>query len=460
MLMYHRIIVVDDEVDFLQSVRRGLLTAGFRHVVTQSDPVEALTTIERQRRFDLALLDITMPGMDGLELLARAKRAVPDLEAIMVTASNDARLAVESLQTGAYDYLIKPVTLEDLVVTINRALEHKRLLQIIALDKEGATPQLRNKEAFAGIMTQDPKMVRILREAELHAASNVPMLITGESGTGKGALALAIHKASGRAAGPFTPINMASLPSELFEAEFYGHTAGAFTGATRERKGYVEQTHGGTLFLDEIGTLPLELQGKLLRVLQEGEFMRLGSSHHKFADLRIVTATNATLDELLQQGRFRKDLYYRLKGAWLHLPPLSRRLEDIPLLAAHFAAQCHFSGERPPITSEAMELLMYYPFPGNIRELRSIIQTSANLSQGAPISPSFLPQEVRQSRPRPLKAEGAGYGNVVPLAQWEKEYILKVYQRSGRNKTVAAQWLGIGVNTLRRKLNSYGGSYK
>jgi two-component system response regulator AtoC len=455
--MEHRIIVVDDEVDFLQSVRRGLLTAGFKHVVTQSDPVEALAAIERQRGFDLALLDITMPGMDGIELLTRAKRAVPDLEAIMVTARNEARLAVESLQIGAYDYLIKPVTLEDLVVSINRALEHKRLLQIIALDKEGTASELQNKAAFAGIMTQDPKMARILREAELHAASNVPMLITGESGTGKGELALAIHKASARASGPFTPINMASLPSELFEAEFYGHTAGAFTGATRERKGYVEQTHGGTLFLDEIGSLPLELQGKLLRVLQEGEFMKLGSSRHKSVDLRIVTATNARLEDLLRQGIFRKDLYYRLKGAWLHLPPLNQRPQDIPLLAGHFLSHCPFSGEPPFITSDAMELLMHYPFPGNIRELRSILQTAANLSQGAPISSAFFPEEVRQCGPRPLKGGVAGYGNVVPLAQWEKEYVVKIYERSGRNKTLTAKWLGIGVNTLRRKLSSYGG---
>jgi two-component system response regulator AtoC len=456
--MDHRVIVVDDEVDFLQSVRRGLLAAGFKNVITQSDPFEALATIERERCFDLALLDITMPGMDGIELLTRAKQAVPDLEAIMVTARNEARHAVASLQLGAYDYLVKPVTWEDLVVAINRALEHRRLLQIIALDKEGASSELQNKEAFAGIITQDPKIERILREAELHAASDVPILITGESGTGKGELALAIHKASARASGPFTPINMASLPSELFEAEFYGHTAGAFTGATRDRKGYIEQTHGGTLFLDEIGTLPLELQGKLLRVLQEGEFMKLGSSRHKTADLRIVTATNAKLDTLLQQGLFRKDLYYRLKGAWLHLPPLHQRQEDIPLLADHFLAQCAPSGEQLSIASAAMELLMHYPFPGNIRELRSIIQTAVNLSQGAPIAPAFLSEEVKQSAPRPLKGREADYGNVVPLAQWEKDYILKIYERSGRNKTLTAKLLGIGVNTLRRKLNGYGGS--
>ncbi len=452
--MDHHVMVVDDEVDFLQSVRRGLLAAGFKNVITQNDPFEALTQLEQQP-FDLAILDITMPGMDGIELLTRAKQIIPDLEAIMVTARNEARHAVESLRLGAYDYLIKPVTWEDLVVSINRALERKRLLEIIALDKIGTPSELHNKDAFSGIITQHAKMLRILREAELHAASDVPMLITGESGTGKGELALAVHRSSARASGPFTPINMASLPSELFEAEFYGHTAGAFTGATRDRKGYIEQTHGGTLFLDEIGTLPLELQGKLLRVLQDGEFMKLGSSRHKSADLRIVTATNAKLDALLEQGRFRKDLYYRLKGAWLHLPPLHQRRQDIPLLAEHFLAACSRKGQPQRLNPDAMELLIHYPYPGNIRELRSIIQAAVNLSQGAPITPAFLPEEVRQCVPQPLKGQDASCGAVVPLAQWEKEYILKVYERADRNKTLAAKLLGIGVNTLRRKLNGY-----
>ena len=453
--MQQHIIVVDDEVDFLQSVRRGLLAAGFRNVYTESDPFEALSRIEQSHPMDLAILDITMPGMDGIDLLTRAKQAVPDLEAIMVTARNDARHAVESLRKGAYDYLVKPVTWEDLVVAINRALEHKRLLQIIALDKDGTPADLQNKEAFAGFITQDPKIQRILKEAELHAASDVPMLITGESGAGKGELAVAVHKASARSNRRFTPINMASLPSELFEAEFYGHTAGAFTGATRDRKGYIEQTQGGTLFLDEIGTLPLELQGKLLRVLQEGEFMKLGSSRHKTADLRIVTATNAKLDQLLEQGRFRKDLYYRLKGAWLHLPRLAQRKEDIPLLAAHFLKACSPKGIQLSIDQAAMEILMQYPFPGNVRELKSIIQTAVNLSQGAQISPAFLPQDVCDGAKRLSKGPDVSCAAVVTLAQWEKEYILRVYQRTDRNKTLTARLLGIGVNTLRRKLNDY-----
>lgn len=454
--MDHRILVVDDEVDFLQSVRRGLLAAGFKFIHTESDPFQAQARIESGEIFDLALIDISMPGMDGLELLSKAKAADPDIEAIMITAHNDAMYAVDALRKGAYDYLLKPVTWEDLIASINRALERKRFLEILSLDKRQVVPDLKNPGAYEMIKTTDIKIKRILKEAELHAVSNVPILITGESGTGKGLLAAAIHKASPRSQCPFTPINMASLPSELFEAEFYGHTAGAFTGAKQSRVGYVEQTNGGTLFLDEIGTLPLELQGKLLRVLQEGEFMRLGSSNPQTADLRIITATNADLESLLQKGKFRKDLYYRLKGAWLHLPPLCERKEDIALLSSFFLSEVLEEGVDATISPDAMDVLQRYDYPGNIRELRSILHTAANLAQGRPISDKHLPVEVRKSALANLKATKPSMQGVVPLSQWEKHYILKIYKQADTNKAVTAKFLGIGVNTLRRKLQAYG----
>lgn len=454
--MENRILVVDDEVDFLQSVRRGLLAAGFNNIFTENDPCQVEAMIESGQRFDLALIDVSMPGMDGLELLAKAKAADPDIEAIMVTAHNDAAFAVDSLKKGAYDYMLKPVTWEDLIASINRALERKRLLEIVALGKRPAVPHLHHPEAFSNIKTCDPQIKRILKEAELHAGSNVPVLITGESGTGKGLLAAAIHRASTCSEYPFTPINMASLPSELFEAEFYGHTAGAFTGAKQSRIGYVEQTNGGTLFLDEIGTLPLEMQGKLLRVLQEGEFMRLGSSRTQTADLRIITATNADLDDLLNEGRFRKDLYYRLKGAWLHLPPLCQRPDDIPLLSNYFLSELKASGDMSPIAADALESLQRYDYPGNIRELKSILLTAANLAQGQAITVRHLPTEVRKSVLDNVKAAKPGMQGVISLAKWEQHYILKIYNQADRNKALAAKFLKIGVNTLRRKLQSYG----
>jgi DNA-binding NtrC family response regulator len=454
--MDHRILVVDDEVDFLQSVRRGLLIAGFKYIHTESDPFQAQARIDSGEIFDLVLIDISMPGMDGLELLSKAKSADPDIEAIMVTAHNDAMYAVDALRKGAYDYLLKPVTWENLVASIHRALERKRFLEILSLDNRQVVPDLNHPGAYEMIKTTDPKIKRILKEAELHAMSNVPILITGESGTGKGLLAAAIHKASPRSQCPFTPINMASLPSELFEAEFYGHTAGAFTGAKQSRVGYVEKTNGGTLFLDEIGTLPLELQGKLLRVLQEGEFMRLGSSNPKTVDLRIITATNADLESLLQDGKFRKDLYYRLKGAWLHLPPLCERKADIGLLSSQFLSEVLEEGADATISPDALDVLQRYDYPGNIRELRSILHTAVNLAQGRPISDKHLPAEVRKSAMANLKATKPSMQGVVPLAQWEKHYILKIYKQADTNKAVTAKFLGIGVNTLRRKLQAYG----
>ncbi|NLC07018.1 MAG: sigma-54-dependent Fis family transcriptional regulator, partial [Syntrophomonadaceae bacterium] len=300
----------------------------------------------------------------------------------------------------------------------------------------------------------------VLQEAELHASSDIPVLITGESGTGKELLAQAIHRASRRADRPFVPVNMASVSSTLFESEFFGHTRGAFTGADRDREGYLEVAAGGTLFLDEIGDLSPELQGKLLRVLQEKEFVKLGTNRQRKFDVRFVAATNADLETMVSQGRFRKDLYYRLKVAWLQIPPLRERLEDVPPLIEHFLHE--FGVEvKPGIQDEALELLQAYHYPGNVRELRSIIQAACNLAQGGTISTRHLPIEVRKikvahlpSRYQEDSIEPAG--EVLSLAQVERKYILQVYQQTGRNKSHTARLLGIGLTTLHRKLKQYG----
>ena len=319
--MCPQIIVIDDEPDFLESIRRGLITSGFKDVQLEKDPLQAIEIIEQGKDFDLALIDVTMPNMDGVSILERIKQQTPETECIMVTAVNEARMAVDCLKKGAYDYLVKPITRDDLLASINRALERKRLLSILELDKSQGCLPLVNARAFHSVITGSSKMHKLLREAELHAASNVPILITGESGTGKELLAQAIHRASSRADRLFAPVNMASIPTGLFDAEFFGHTKGAFTGAGGERSGYLQYADGGTLFLDEIGNFPLDLQGKLLRVLQEGEYLKIGESRPRKTNLRFITATNMDLHELIGKGLFRKDLYYRLKGAWLHLPP-------------------------------------------------------------------------------------------------------------------------------------------
>jgi len=315
------IIIIDDEQDFLESVNRGLITSGFKKLTLETNPYKAAALFEEGNIFSLALIDVSMEGLDGLELLEVIKNTSPSTECIMVTALNEAKVAVECLRKGAYDYLVKPITKDELVSAVKRVLERKRLLDILEFGKRSTPPKLEHEEAFSPIVTASMKVRRLLKEAELHAASDVPILVTGESGTGKELLARAIHLASPRARFNFTAINMAALSGTLFDAEFFGHTKGAFTGAEVARIGYIEQTHKGTLFLDEIGNLPFELQGKLLRVLQDGEYLKLGSSTAHKADVRLIAATNADLHRLMAKGMFRKDLYYRLRGAWLNLPP-------------------------------------------------------------------------------------------------------------------------------------------
>ena len=453
--MDNSILVIDDEHDFLDSVRRGLITSGIRNVRTEEDPRKAAAAFEDGEEFDIALIDITMPEMDGVELLEIIRSSSPNTECIMVTAVDEARVAIDCLRKGAYDYLVKPISKEHLVSTISRALERRRLIEILDLRKRKTLPRLSNEEAFRPIVTRTAEMARILKEAELHAASDIPILITGETGTGKELLAKAIHAASLRSAKTFTPVNMESLNLQLFESQFFGHIKGAFTGAAGDRAGYLETTHRGTLFLDEIGNLPFELQGKLLRVLQDGEFIKIGTSAPRKVDIRFIAATNSDLERMMAQNRFRKDLYYRLKGGWLNLPPLRERRQDIPLLMERFLKE--YGGlQGTSIEEDAMFLLMNYDYPGNIRELKSIVHSVVNIAQGRPIASKYLPENLRKKMPK-SKATDPSTADAIPsLEQIEKNHILSVYEKTGRNKSQTARILGIGLNTLRRKMESYG----
>ena len=405
--MSSKILVVDDEQDFLDSVRRGLTMAGFKNVDLEKDPRTAAALIERGEAYAIALLDITMPHIDGVELLELIKRHSPNTECIMVTALNEVKVAVECIKKGAYDYLLKPVSREDLVLRIKHALERKRLIELLDLKQKETCPELTKADAFRDIVTRSPTLLRILKEAELHAASDVPVLITGESGTGKELLAMAIHRASPRADMPFTPVNMGSLSDTLFDAEFFGHTKGAFSGAEKDRAGYLHHTNRGTLFLDEIGILPPTLQGKLLRVLQEGEFLKLGSSTPQKVDIRFIAATNHNLERLVSNGTFRNDLYYRLRGAWLHLPPLRERREDIPVLINRFLQEFQQKIGRDNHTCKvdleerALEILLHYNYPGNVRELRALLQAAVNLAQGGTISIQHLPDHLTRLKLMP-----------------------------------------------------------
>jgi two-component system response regulator AtoC len=455
--MLCNILLVDDEAVFLKSLERGLLLSGFRNIRAESDPLKAAELVQKGEPVDIALIDITMPGMTGVELLERIKSNSPTTECIMVTAVDEAGIAVQCIKHGAFDYLVKPLHMEELLVVIMKALERKNFIEIQRISKQQTYPALANPAAFAAIITQSEKMLKIMREAELHAVSNVPILITGETGTGKELLAKAIHKASSRADGIFTPINMSALTESLFEAELYGHSKGAFTGATYDRKGYLETTSGGTLFLDEIGSLPLELQGKLLRVLQEGEYFKLGTSRPRGADVRFIAATNAELDTLQSKGLFRKDLFYRLCGAWLHLPPLRERQGDLAILVDKFLQDSRNGHSRTDIEEPVLILLNAYDYPGNIRELKSIVRYAANLAQEQPITVHHLPPyfvAAVSKIPRPARRTTDDI--IVPLAITEKEQIIRAYRITGGNKLQTARSLAINPNTLRHKLRSYG----
>ncbi len=447
------ILVVDDERAFVDSVVRMLRLEGYDNYtpVTDSTTVPDLLA---QQSFDVAFLDITMPGLDGLDLLKLIKERSPQTECIMITANEGISLVIKTIRAGAYDYLVKPITPEQLLHALDRALERRRLMEALALRSEVALEKaLEDPEAFGEILTGDARMLRLLREAELHAGSEIPILVTGDTGTGKELLARAVHRCSRRKDGPFVPVNMLALSPTLFESEFFGHAKGAFTGADRDKAGFLAQARGGTLFLDEIGDLSLEIQGKLLRVLQEGEYVPVGETRPRQADVRFVAATNQDLARMVQKRRFRKDLLYRLMFAHLNLPPLRRRREDIPLLAAHFL-EC---SSRPGVTlSEQAEVsLLSHSWPGNVRELRGVMEAAANLAQGGKIQPKHLRLDVKGA-PEVVTGQQVQVGALEPLADVERRHILAVYEASGHNKSKAARVLEIGLQTLHRKLKAYG----
>jgi two-component system response regulator AtoC len=442
------ILIVDDETDFLDSAKRMLRIEGFDDITAVADPLEVEAMLA-DRQFDIAFLDINMPGMDGLDLLKLIKERRPQTECVMVTANESIQLVVKAMRWGAYDYMVKPFTPAQMSTTLERALERRRLLRLLALRSEGVlAKKLKRPEAFSSLVTADKRMVRLLHEAELHAGSDIPILVTGETGVGKELLARAIHDSSRRAKAPFVAVNMLALSATLFESEFFGHAKGAFTGALTHKAGYLARARGGTLFLDEIGDLSLELQGKLLRILQEGEFTPVGKTQPEKADVRFVAATNQDLPKLVEQKKFRKDLFYRLQFAHLRLPPLRSRAEDIPALTQSFLDA---RAQGITMTPEAVEALQAHAWPGNVRELKGAVEAAVNLADGGDIEPKHLRIPGGPSRPA-----GTSDVELVPLADIERRHILAVYKELGRNKTRTAKALEIGLQTLHRKLKSYG----
>ena len=443
------VLVVDDEEQMLNSQQKMLEREGYR-VVTARSANEALEQLrDGGAEVDVVLTDLRMEGMDGMLFIETAKHLYPDLEVIMMTGYGTIETAVEAMRKGAYDFLPKPFKRVQLLKIVARAMERRALL--------AENRRLRQQIAQGGSRTvvgNSDGMRRVLDMVAQVAPSEATVLILGESGTGKEVIARAIHEASDRARQAFVKVSCAALPDSLLEAELFGYERGAFTGAERRKPGRFELADGGTLFLDEIGDIPLEMQVKLLRVLQEREFERLGGTQTIKVDVRVLAATHRDLRQQVEKGRFREDLYYRLAVIPLEIPPLRTRPQDVPLLAAHFAAKYTREGRRVPVLlSETNEALVRYDWPGNVRELENAMERAVVLCKDDMIKPQDLPPHVGV---RDVEREGA-YLKVpvgTSLREVEDMVIDQALQLSGGDKQKAATLLSISARTITRHLQA------
>jgi DNA-binding NtrC family response regulator len=450
-------LVIDDDTAVLNYFTLLLAQTQRYEAVFLSDSTKAFELIDAGD-FDAILLDMDMPVVHGREVLGHVKQKHPEIEVIAITGVEDVPLAVESMKAGAYDYLCKPIDEHRLLLTLDRALERSRLrVEISKLRERVSLDGLRHKEAFKGILTQSKSFLRVLQRVDQIAESENYVLIWGESGTGKELVARAIHEISRRHERPFIAVNAGTFAAELFSSEFFGHEKGAFTGAIRTKSGFFEEAHGGTLFLDEIGELELPVQSKLLRVLQEGEYFRVGSTEKRDADVRIVASTNKDLADEIEKGRFRRDLYYRLNICSVYLPPLRDREGDIELLANYYLEKHNHLNSKTIscIDNEVIEILDYYEYPGNVRELENIIAEAAVVETGRTLSrrslPPYLLDTVSRSRVSMVPT-----GERKTIAEIEAEHIRRILDLTGGNRTVAAQILGVSRMGLLSKMKRYG----
>ncbi len=453
----NRVLVIDDDAAVLNYFMVLLAQTQRYDVSVLDDSTKAFETIDAGA-FDAILLDMDMPGVHGREVLRYAKQNHPEIEVIAITGVEDVPMAVESMKAGAYDYLCKPVAEDRLLLTLDRALERSRLrIEISKLRDRVSLEGLRHKEAFKSILTQNKSFLRVLQRVDQIAESDNYVLVWGESGTGKELVARAIHQISRRRDHPFIAVNAGTFASELFSSEFFGHEKGAFTGAIRNKSGFFEEADGGTLLLDEIGELELPVQSKLLRVLQEGEYFRVGSTEKRGADVRIVASTNKDLADEIEKGRFRRDLYYRLNICSIYLPPLRDREGDVELLASYFLEKhCRSNAKAISlIEEEVVDALDSYDYPGNIRELENIIAEAVVMETGRTLTrrslPRYLLEAVAKSRVSLVPA-----GERKTIAEVEADHIRRILEHTGGNRTLTAQILGISRVGLLSKIKRYG----
>ena len=446
--MKYRLLIVDDETDSRDALAELADRWGYE-VQTASDGTEALRRAIEWHP-DVILTDLVMPNMDGLWLLRALRAELPDCPVVLLTGRGTVQTAVQAIKEGAYDFIEKPLEISRLRVVLDRALEKKETMREVQLLRR----RLAALAPGTDMIGSGPAMQRVFELVKKVAPANASVVIAGESGTGKEVVARAIHSLSQRKDKPFVALNCGAIPPTLIESELFGYERGAFTGADQRRLGNFELAHGGTLFLDEVGELPIELQGKFLRVLEERKVRRLGGKSEVEVDVRVLCATNRDLKEEIKRGRFREDLYFRLHVFTIQLPALKERREDVPLLVQHFIEK--FNGETGKhvqgMTPGAMNVLQGYAWPGNIRELRNTVERAMILTDGDVIDEEHLPPDMRPTRP---EAAVLRVPLGIQLREVEKEYILSSLQKNGGNKARTAEILGISEKTLYNKLNRY-----
>ncbi len=463
----YRILIADDEENIRMVLREGLRREGYE-VEEADDGQAALDAVEKES-FSLAILDVKMPKVDGIQALERIRRIDPSLPCVMITAHGGRKIALEAIRLGAYDYFEKPFEMQELRIVVKRALERHALQQQVHALEE----QLRSKDTFNDIIGNSEEMRKVFDLISRVMVTDVSVLIAGESGTGKELIAEAIHYNGARASKPLQKINCAAIPETLLESELFGHEMGAFTGATRMKPGKFELGDGGTIFLDEIGEMPLEIQPKLLRVLQEKEIERVGGTKSISVDVRVIAATNKDLAQEVREKRFREDLFFRLNVVPIHLPPLRERTDDIPVLLNHFIGLYNEKHNKKVegFTAEAVDLLLDYRWPGNVREMENIIQRAAILSSGFLLGPEALPAEVRENSvdrgaatPDESDPNMAPANFSIPMPDkidrvsdaLEAKFIRAALQETGGKRQETADLLGISRKSLHNKMLKHG----
>lgn len=444
------VLIVDDEKAMCELVDTALTIRGYETACCQS--ADAAMQLIRASEFDVVLTDVKMPGTSGLQLCQQINDLRPDIPVVVMTAFGSMETAVSAMRSGAYDFITKPVEIEFLSLTMARAVERRRLTKQIRLLKEQAA----GAGSFGELLGESEPMKHLYHQITQVAPSEASLLITGESGTGKELVARSIHRMSLRAGKPFVAVNCAALSESLLESELFGHKKGAFTDARSERRGLFLEAQGGSLMLDELGDMPMAMQVKLLRALEESRLRPVGSDQEIEFDVRVLAATHRDLETAVEEGRFRQDLFYRINVIQLHLPPLKARGADILMLAEHYVNLFATKSKKQVsgIADPAAEKLLAYAWPGNVRELRNVMERAVALTQYDTVTLEDLPEKIRQHRGGTVFIGGEDPTELVPLEEIERRYIDHVLHAVNDNRTQAARLLGLDRKTLYRKLKS------